>query len=210
MSTQTAIMPDVPEGYLRNAAGHLVPEVQVRDQDKLRDQVARDLATEAEDLNRRLTAFKKKALGDISDLVSIAAEKYEVKLGGRKGNVTVTSYDGRYKVVRSYAERVTFSEELEAAKELINDCIMRWSEGANDNIRALVDRAFRTDSQGQIKTTAVLELLRLEITDDGWLRAMNALKDSIQSAGTAVYIRIYKRVGETDQYQAVPLDLAAV
>jgi CRISPR/Cas system Type II protein with McrA/HNH and RuvC-like nuclease domain len=122
----------------------------------------------------------------------------------------VTSYDGRYKVVRSYAERVTFSEELEAAKELINDCIMRWSEGANDNIRALVDRAFRTDSQGQIKTTAVLELLRLEITDDGWLRAMNALKDSIQSAGTAVYIRIYKRVGETDQYQAVPLDLAAV
>jgi hypothetical protein len=39
---------------------------------------------------------------------------------------------------------------------------------------------------------------------------MQALKDSIQSAGTAVYIRIYKRVGESDQYQAVTLDLAAV
>lgn len=200
----------IPEGYMRNASGHLVPEDQVRDQDKLRDQVARELAREAEELNARLAAFKRKALGDIADLVEIAAERYDVHLGGKKGNVTAATYDGQYRVQRSYAERVTFTEELEAAKALINDCIMRWSEGANPHIRALVDRAFRTDSKGQIKTTAVLELLRLEIDDEGWLRAMEALKDSIQSAGTAVYIRVYKRIGDGDQYQAVPLDLAAV
>lgn len=207
MNEQTST---IPAGYLRNASGHLVPETQVRDQDRLRDQVAQDLAAEAVDLNRKLAAFRKKALDDIADLVSIAAEKYGVQLGGTKGNVTVSTYDGRYKVTRTYAERVTFTEELEAAKELINDCIMRWSEGANVNIRALVDRAFRTDSKGQIKTTAVLELLRLEIEDDGWQRAMTALKDSIQSAGSTVYIRVYQRIGNTDQYQAVPLDLAAV
>jgi|TARA_R100001224_G_C3996195_1_gene141012 hypothetical protein len=200
----------IPEGYVRNASGHLVPEAQVRDQDKLRDQVARDLATEALELSGKLAAFRKKALSDIADLVSIAAAKYDVQLGGTKGNVTVSTYDGRFKVTRTYAERVTFTEELEAAKELINDCIMRWSEGANVNIRALVDRAFRTDSKGQIKTTAVLELLRLEIDDAGWQRAMAALKDSIQSAGTSVYIRVYQRIGNSDQYQAVPLDLAAV
>lgn len=200
----------IPEGYMRNAAGHLVPVEQVREHDKLRDEVARELAAEAEELHQRLKAFKAKALGDIADLVSIAAERYEVQLGGKKGNVTAATYDGQYKVMRSYAERVTFTEELEAAKELINDCIMRWSEGANANIRALVDRAFRTDSKGQIKTTAILELLRLEIDDDGWQRAMQALKDSIQSAGTAVYIRVYKRIGDSDQYRAVPLDLAAV
>lgn len=206
MNSQTP----VPEGYLRNAAGHLVPEDQVREHDKLRDQVARDLAAEAVELNARLRAFKDKALGDIADLVSIAAERYDVQLGGKKGNVTAATYDGQYKVMRSYAERVTFTEEIEAAKALINDCIIRWSEGANTNIRALVDRAFRTDSKGQIKTTAILELLRLEIDDEGWQRAMQALKDSIQSAGTAVYVRVYKRVGHSDQYIAVPLDLAAV
>ncbi|MAZ33412.1 MAG: sulfate transporter [Thalassospira sp.] len=207
MNEQTST---IPEGYVRNASGHLVPEAQVRDQDKLRDQVARDLATEALELSGKLAAFRKKALSDIADLVSIAAAKYDVQLGGTKGNVTVSTYDGRFKVTRTYAERVTFTEELEAAKELINDCIMRWSEGANVNIRALVDRAFRTDSKGQIKTTAVLELLRLEIDDAGWQRAMAALKDSIQSAGTSVYIRVYQRIGNSDQYQAVPLDLAAV
>lgn len=210
MTEATATKPTIPEGYIRNASGHLVPEDQVRDQDKLRDEVARELAQEAEELNARLKAFKAKALADIADLVAIAAERYDVQLGGKKGNVTAATYDGQYKVMRSYAERVTFTEELEAAKELINDCIMRWSEGANPHIRALVDRAFRTDSKGQIKTTAILELLRLEIDDDGWQRAMQALKDSIQSAGTAVYVRVYKRVGESDQYRAVPLDLAAV
>ncbi len=200
----------IPAGYLRNASGHLVPEEQVRDHDKLRDRVAKDLAAEAEELSARLAAFKARALGDIGDLVSISAERYGVNLGGNKGNVTLASFDGQYKVTRTYAERITFTEELEAAKVLINSCIMRWSEGANANIRVLVDRAFRTNSKGQIKTAAVLELLRLEIKDEDWLRAMQALKDSIQTAGTAVYVRVYQRIGQSDQYRPVPLDLAAV
>tara|TARA_A100000171_G_scaffold51079_1_gene64307 strand:+ start:1524 stop:2141 length:618 start_codon:yes stop_codon:yes gene_type:complete len=200
----------IPEGYICNASGHLVPEDQVRDQDKLRDRIVKDLAAEAEDLSARLAAFKARSLGDIGDLVSISAERYGVNLGGNKGNVTLASFDGQYKVTRTYAERITFTEELEAAKALINGCIMRWSEGANANIRVLVDRAFRANSKGQIKTAAVLELLRLEIKDEDWQRAMQALKDSIQTAGTAVYVRVYQRIGQSDQYRPVPLDLAAV
>lgn len=200
----------LPKGYMCNASGHLVPRELIREHDLLRDAVARELANEAKTLNALLTAFKLKALTDIDDLINIAAERYGVQLGGKKGNVSITTYDGKYKIQRTYAERVAFTEEIEAAKELINDCIDRWSEGANVNIRVLVDRAFRTDSKGQIKTTAILELLRLEIDDDGWQMAMQALKDSIQSVGTAVYIRVYMRVDDSDQYHPVPLDLAAV
>jgi len=108
------------------------------------------------------------------------------------------------------ADQISFTEELEAAKVMIIECIDRWSEGANPHIRALIDRAFRTDTKGQIKTSAVLELLRLEIDDDEWQRAMEAIKDSIQTTGTAVYIRVYERIGSTDQYKSIPLDMAAV
>lgn len=206
----TTTQPDVPEGYMRNSVGHLVLTTQVREQDLLRDQVARDLVAQALQINESLKQFKAKALGDIADLVRIAGERYDVKLGGKKGNVTVSSYDGRYRIVRQFSELITFTEELEAAKTLINSCIDRWSEGANQNIRALVDRAFRTDTKGQIKTAAVLELLRLEIDDDEWSRAMQAIKDSIQSCGTAVYVRVYERIGESEQYRPISLDLAAV
>ena len=199
-----------PEGYMRNAAGHLVPIEQVREQDLMRDEVARHLAQQALALNEMLAAFKARALADIADLVRIAGERYEVKLGGTKGNVTVTTYDGEYKIQRAIAERIEFTEELEAAKELINQCIDRWSQGANPHIRALVDRAFRTDTKGQIKTAAVLELFRLDIDDEEWLRAMQAIRDSIQSTGTATYVRVYRRIGKSEQYVSIPLDLAAV
>jgi hypothetical protein len=193
-----------------NAAGHLVPRSQVREQDLLRDQVARRLVPQAIALSDALAEFRRAALRDIADLVTIAAERYDARIGGEKGNVTVSTYDGRYKIVRAHAERITFTEELLAAKALINSCIDRWSQGANPHIRALVDRAFRADTKGQVKTAAVLELLRLEIDDPEWKHAMRAVQDSIQATGTTVYVRVYERVGDTDQYRQIPLDLASV
>lgn len=203
-------MSNIPEGFVKNASGHLVPESQVREQDKLRDSVVNDLAETAIKINAMLSNFKKRALNDVADLIQVAADKYEVDLGGKKGNVTLTSYSGQYRVQRTYAERITFTEELEAAKELITQCIDEWSSEANANIRALVDRAFRTNRSGQIKTAEILGLLRLEIDDEKWQRAMDALRDSISVSGSTVYVRVYKRIGESDRYQIIPLDLASV
>lgn len=200
----------IPTGYMKNSRGHMVPDNQVREQDKLRNQVVIDLVKDALLLNIQLADFKRRALNDIADLVSIAAQKYDVQIGGKKGNVNLMSYDGQYKIVRSVADRITFTEELEAAKQLITQCIDDWTQGSSNNVRALVDRAFKTNSQGQIKTGAVLDLIRLDIQDENWIRAMQALKDSIQVNNTTTYIRIYQRIGMSDQYAAVPLDIAAV
>lgn len=202
--------PEVPAGYMRNATGHLVPIDQVREHDKLRDSVARQIGEKALELHEALKHFKTMSLADVADVVSISAQKYGVTLGGDKGNVTISSYDGSIQVRRQVADRIVFTEEIEAAKALIISCIARWSEGASPHILALVDRAFRTDSKGQIKTSAVLELLRLEIDDDEWKRAMEAIKDSIQNDGTSTYLRVYRRTGPNDAYEAIPLDLAAV
>ena len=117
---------EVPAGYMLNAAGHLVPEDQVRDQDKLRNEVTLDLVFRAERINEELRAFKKRALDDIDDLVQISADRYGVKMGGRKGNVSLISYDGKYKVIRSFAERLTFTEELEA-------CLLYTSPSPRDS-----------------------------------------------------------------------------
>ncbi|SED74137.1 DUF3164 family protein [Pseudomonas anguilliseptica] len=200
----------VPAGYVRNGAGHLVPEHQVREHDKLRDQVALELSGMALSINTLLVDFKKKALADIDDLIAISHERYGVTIGGKKGNASITTYDGRFKVERQMAERLTFTEEILAAKELIDRCIRKWSEGADQHLRVLVDRAFRANKQGQIKTGDVLSLLRIEIDDPDWKLAMEALKDSIQVNGTAIYIRVYQRVGDTERYDPINLNIAAV
>lgn len=201
---------NIPDGFMQDAQGRLVPISQIREQDLLRHSTVTDLVELARDINQQLSQFKRRALNDISDLIQVAADKYEVELGGKKGNISLTSYDGRYRVQRVYAERIDFTEELEAAKELFGRCLDRWTEQADVNIRALVDRAFRTNRNGQIKTAELLGLIRLEINDPEWLRAIDALKDSIRISGSTVYVRVYERIGDSDKYRLIPLDLASV
>ena len=137
-------------------------------------------------------------------------EQYGVATGGEKGNVTLTSFDGRYKVVRHMQERIVFGEQLMAAKELIDQCVTTWSAGASDNIRALVQHAFQVDKEGKINTSRVLSLRRLAIDDPAWLDAMSAIADSMHTTGTTAYIRFYERTDTQAPWRAIVLDMAGV
>ena len=41
-------------------------------------------------------------------------------------------------------------------------------------------------------------------------RAMDAIADSFVVVGSRSYVRVYERVGDTNQYQSIPLDVAGV
>ena len=201
---------EVPAGYMKNALGHLVPTELVRESDLLRDELVRDLAVEAMELSEKLQAFKRKALGDIEALIALSAEKYGIKIGGKGGNVQLYSYDGKYRIERVNAKVIVFTEELEAAKALVEKCIIKWSDGARSELKAIVMQAFKPNTNGELRTSAVIELLRLEIDDEGWKQAMQALKDCLQANGTTTYVRVYKRIGMSEKYQLISLDLAGV
>ena len=53
-------------------------------------------------------------------------------------------------------DRLVFDERLHAAKTLIDECITSWSENSRDEIKVLVNDAFRVDKTGQINTARVL------------------------------------------------------
>ena len=199
----------IPPGYWKNARGDLVPESRVTDIDKLRDQVVRELCQMADERSQGLREFKLDSMQNVAALVTTSMEQYGVKAGGEKGNVTLFSYDGTYKIIRQMADHITFGEQLQAAKELIDRCLNRWAAGADDNVKVLITHAFQTDREGKINTGRVLGLRRLDIKDEDWLLAMQAISDSIQVANTKPYIRFYKRNSE-GAYDAINLDLAAV
>lgn len=200
----------IPPGYWEDANGNLIPESKVKDIDKLRHQVVTDLCDQAEDIRQALQSFKAHAMAEVLAFVSTSMEQYGVRSGGEKGNVTLLSFDGRYKVVRQMQDKLSFGEQLMAAKALIDECVHAWAEGANDNIKALVNHAFQTDKEGKINTSRVLGLRRLDIRDAKWQQAMQAIADSIQTASTKPYVRFYKRNDATGEYNAINLDVAAV
>jgi len=200
----------IPAGFMQDSQGRLVPENMVKPIDRQRDEIVTEIVVKAMALQQQIKAFKTDCLGDLQAFIDLSAEQYDTQLGGIKGNVTLTTYDGQYKIVRSIAEYLSFDERLQVAKELIDKCIHRWSEGARSEIRVLVQDAFQTDRQGKISTSRVLGLKRLDIQDEEWQQAMQAISDSIQVTGSKTYVRLYKRIGQSDQWQPIPLDIAAL
>lgn len=198
-----------PGEGLFDAHGRWVPKRLIKDVDLARDELVRELTERAKAASVVLAEFKSGAMADVAAFVELSAAQYGVEIGGRKGNVTLTSYDGRYKIVRAVANRLTFDERLMVAKELIDDCITEWVQGSRDEIRALIEDAFQVDRQGKISTERVLGLRRLEIDNPRWQDAMRAISDSVTVASTAAYVRFYERDAD-GRYQPIPLDLASV
>lgn len=201
---------EVPAGYLKDAQGRLVPETLVKPIDKARDQLVQELINKAVVVKNALVDFKKTTFADIAAFVDLSLEQYDTKLGGKKGNVTLFSFDGKYKVQFAVSENIQFDERLQAAKALIDECITEWSQGSSPEIQVLVQDAFKTDSEGNLNHGRILGLRRLEITDERWKRAMQAIGESVQVVGSKQYVRFYQRRDETDQYDAIALDMAAL
>jgi len=200
----------IQQDYKQDAKGRLVPLATIKPIDLARDQLVQEIVAKAKALNAALASFKSSVFADIGAFVELSVERYDTRLGGAKGNVTLVSFDGRFKVLRAIADTLTFDEGLQAAKALIDECVHEWTEGARSEIRALINDAFNVDKEGKISTGRILSLRRLDIQDEKWQRAMSALSDSVRVQCSRSYIRVYERVGETDQYQAIPLDIAGV
>jgi hypothetical protein len=200
----------IPDGYWQDANGRLVPTDLIKDIDKARHELVMEIVAKAKEQHLLLVAFKASTFADISAFVELSAEKYNAKVGGNKGNITLMSFDGKYKLVRQMQDNLAFDERLQAAKALIDACIKDWTQGSRSEIKALIDNAFQVDKEGKISTGRVLGLRRLDIQDPQWQSAMQAISDSVQVLGSKPYIRIYERVGDSDNYQPISLDLASI
>lgn len=202
-------MNETPQGFRKDAQGRLVPEAHIKPIDLARDELVQEIVRKAKDLNKAIAEFKIGTFGDIAAFVQLSAEQYRVRLGGKKGNVQLLSFDGRYKVLRAIQEAISFDERLQAAKVLIDECLTEWTEGARSELRALVNDAFRVDQAGNIRTGQVLQLRRLSIGDSRWQQAMAAIAEAVQVVGSKSYVRVYERDGD-GQYRPIALDIAGV
>lgn len=193
--------------YLEDAQGRLVPVESIKPVDLARDALVSEIFAAAQAVRAALREFRTRAMADILAFADLSAEKYGQVRGGRKGNITLTSFDGETRVALAHGDLLAFDERLGAAKALIDECLSEWTEDSRHEVRALISDAFSVDKAGRINTARVLGLRRLKFEDPRWLAAMEAIADSLTVAATRSYIRVYKRDSAGD-YQQVPLDLA--
>lgn len=196
--------------HMIDAKGRSVPMALVSEADKLKDQTITTVLGYASELSAQITRFKQHTFDDVYSLIDLLAEQYGAKIGGKKGNIDLVSFDGCSKVQISIADNITFGPELQIAKSLIDECIEEWAQGSRDEIRALVTHAFETDKPGHINREGLFSLRRMDIKDPKWKRAMDAINDSIKVIGSKAYIRIYQRPTPSEGWEMVQLNIAGV
>ncbi|NSL22399.1 DUF3164 family protein [Agrobacterium tumefaciens] len=194
--------------FMHNAKGGLDPVGNVKDQYKLEDQTVRKCIEFALNLNAQLSRFRGHTAADLSALDALLGEKYNVTIGGKKGNRTYQTYDGLMKIQVQVSDLITFGPELQVAKQLIDACLVEWSADSRPEIQSIVTRAFNTEKEGQVNRADVFMLLKLEIDDARWKTAMEAIRDAIRVTGSKEYVRFYKRDSLEADWQAITIDLA--
>lgn len=195
--------------YMTDAKGNLVPLSMVKPMDKLADETVRKMIDYARGLSAQIGRFKGHCFDDVGSLQALIAQEYDAKLGGPKGNISLTSFDGLQKVTVQVADQIEFGPELQAAKRLVDECLGEWSEGSRDELRAFVNRAFNVDKEGQINRAELFMLLRVAVEDVRWQNAMQAIRDSIRVIGSKTYIRFHERDAAGGAWRAITIDLAA-
>ena len=100
----------IPEGYMENAQGCLVPRANIRPIDIERDALVKEKMEKIKALQAEMRAVKASLLSDVDAFVQLSGERYGVKLGGVKGNVQLLSFDGKYKLCRDYGQLLAFDE----------------------------------------------------------------------------------------------------
>ena len=186
-----------------------IPNNLRKDVDALKDDTVVRIFIEAERISSDLKAFKSYAFEEINTYMEILGDKYNVKYTG-KGNISLTNYDNTLKIIKAVHDFIEFDEKLQIAKSLIDKCIHKWSSGANENIKVLVGHAFEVDKKGKVSTDRVLGLRRLDIKDEDWTKAMEAITDSLSTISSKSYIRLYKRADEYSEWSALSLDISSV
>ena len=206
--TRTPTPPAIPEGYIQDAKGRLVPLELVKDHEQLEDDTVRKIIGFAEELSAQIARFRGHTFDDVASFQDLLREKYGARRGGRKGNIQLTTYDGTLRVTVNVQDTIDFGPELQVAKELFDCCVRAWSDGADAKIVALVEHAFQVDRKGRINRESLFGLRRLDIDDPHWRAAVEALNDSIRTVGSREYVRCHRRASPRDRWELIPIDLA--
>lgn len=194
--------------YMPDHKGALVPLESVKAQDRLQDEVVRKVVGYAVPLSAQIARFREHTFDDVDQFVGLLEQEYGAKRGGSKGNITLTTFDGLFKIQVQVADQITFGPELQVAKGLVDECLREWSADSRAELRAIVERAFNVDNGRLVNRAELLSLLRLEIDDERWKRGMTAIRDSMRTTGTKRYVRIYRRANAEAAWEQVSIDAA--
>ena len=192
-----------------DAKGDAIPPKYIDPIDKKRDKVVVKIIKKAEKLSKQIAKFKEEVFNEINAYLTWVEEQYNTTATTQKGNKQLSDFSNVYRVEILVSNIIEFDERLQIAKNLIDECIENWSNGADDKIKTLVEHAFKVDKKGNLDKQRILGLKNLKIKDAKWKEAMTIIEDSMRIVSKKRYVRFSKR-DASGSWQTIPIDISQV
>ena len=106
-------------------------------------------------------------------------------------------------------DSITFNEQIQVAKQLIDEYLDDLTKDSNPELRTIVSAAFRL-RQGRIDVKSVLRLREYNISDERWRKAMDVIDDAKQIISTKKCLRLYIRNKLSGDMEFQPFDLSTL
>ncbi|MDH5524472.1 MAG: DUF3164 family protein [Desulfobulbaceae bacterium] len=194
-------------GVWIDSTGASVPARYIKPIDKKRDAMVERLITEAKRISERLDKLRGAIDVEVEKFLAQSAEDAGADCLNPGGNYIFSNFSGDRRLQIKTCACIDFDERLQFAKETIDKCLDRWSEGGNANLRAVVFDAFKVDIKGQVDVKRILGLRRLKIKDAEWEQAMELISNAITITGRKTYTYFSERPERTGDWKGVRLDL---
>lgn len=193
-----------------DAAGQAVPLKYVSRLDKNRDKFVEEGIRRARKLRQSLEDFRAWVDDGITNHVALVGKETGTT-PNEGGNYTLTGFSGTMQIETKMVLFIGFDERLQAAKQIIDECLTRWSDGAAADLTLVVRDAFQVDSKGRINARQIQGMVRRtsEVKDPQWQRARKIIMDAMRTEGRRAYIQLRERDAGNGEWRPIRLDLAA-
>lgn len=198
------------KGRWIDAAGNHVPVKYIDPVRKKRDAMVEKLFRQALQAQERLRKFKELADRDLAAYLDWLLKTKGEKALSEKGNYELKTFAGDKQICIDINEPIEFDERLQLAKQKIDRCLERWSEGADDKLKTIIFKAFKVNKKGKVDSRSILGLGTLKFDDKEWEEAMDLIRESITITCTRRYIRFQIRETPDSGWKTIRLDLAGV
>lgn len=194
--------------YMKDGTGGMRAVENIPEMKLLIDETIRREFGFAMALADQLRRFRRHLMDNLDALDQLILEKYGAKIGGEKGNRTYTSFDGLWQIKVKIQARLAYGPELQAAKELFDECLNEWAAETRSEMRSIVTNAFNTDNEGQISRSNIQALLKTESEDERWQRGQQAISDAVYTIGSKEYVLFRFRASYRDEFDTLTINLA--
>ena len=193
--------------YLLDEYGNQVQKKYIDKAIVKRDAVVERLIKKAMKLQKQMQDFKEYANKEVEKYIKFLHDWNEMDFVEFKGNLKLTNFGKNKKVMVQIHNKLTFNENLMLAKEKIDECISKWVK--SDQVKRIVETAFRTDKYGNVDAKAILKLKQLDFNDADWSAAMDLLNNAIEVESTKQYITFYIK-DDKDNWKTISLNFSAL